>query len=33
MFCRDNGPKNICRALALSKEAQWFKDKSIVRKT
>ena len=30
--CRDNGPKSICWALALSEGVQWYKDRSIVRK-
>ena len=32
-YIRDNGLKSMCWALALSEEAQWSEDKSIVRKT
>ena len=31
-FSRDKGPKNICWALGLAKEAQWSEDRSTVRK-
>ena len=36
LYCRGNGPKNVCWALALFEEVQWFdsfEGRLIVKKT